>query len=242
MGCVTWSATRFGWPKKALSQRNKFILLPFRCKTSMGNPTKSVDEFFQWNCPKSDEDFALFADQLRIHASSTRRRGFAVPMSIQILDQWSPRNTIRPLSSSMQCLARQFSDGPNSDLPLETDGLNVMLTSAIQTGREKWAQVWRGSMKIKAFGDSRRCVPVAVKIFQESLFPPPRSLRNIIVHKGWSFGAQFSKAEAEAYFTLHHMQGTCSLLLVLNVQLLGSHRMHLGNHIPQSYVFLKVYL
>ncbi|KAB5595509.1 Metal homeostatis protein bsd2 [Ceratobasidium theobromae] len=92
----------------------------------------------------------------------------------------------------------------------------ISLREPIRQGQNKWAQVWRASLRCTTGGGWGSGVSVVVKLFQESLFPPPTP-EDLLGDKSecaWYSMKEQAEAEAWAY------------------EMLKSHQ---GQHIPYSY-------
>ncbi|KAG8707739.1 hypothetical protein FRC09_001638 [Ceratobasidium sp. 395] len=83
----------------------------------------------------------------------------------------------------------------------------ITLREPIRQGQNKWAQVWRANLRCG--GGWTQGVPVVVKLFQESLFPPPTS-SDLLGDKSecaWYSMKEQAEAEAWAYDMLRTHQG-----------------------------------
>ncbi|CEL59430.1 hypothetical protein RSOLAG1IB_03363 [Rhizoctonia solani AG-1 IB] len=92
----------------------------------------------------------------------------------------------------------------------------ISLREPIRHGQNKWAQVWRANLRCSTGGGWSAGIPVVVKLFQESLFPPPTP-SDLLGDKSecaWYSMKEQADAEAWAY------------------EMLKSHQ---GQHIPYSY-------
>ncbi|KAF8742867.1 hypothetical protein RHS02_03064, partial [Rhizoctonia solani] len=92
----------------------------------------------------------------------------------------------------------------------------ISLSEPIRHGQNKWAQVWRANLRCSTVGGWSAGIPVVVKLFQESLFPPPTpdDLLGDKSECAWYSMKEQAEAEAWAY------------------EMLKSHQ---GQHIPYSY-------
>ncbi|CAE6524518.1 unnamed protein product [Rhizoctonia solani] len=85
----------------------------------------------------------------------------------------------------------------------------ISLREPIRYGQNKWAQVWRASLRCSTGGGWSPGVSVVVKLFQESLFPPPtpEDLLGDKAECAWYSMKEQAEAEAWAYEMLKSHQG-----------------------------------
>ncbi|KAG8717777.1 hypothetical protein FRC08_006713 [Ceratobasidium sp. 394] len=85
----------------------------------------------------------------------------------------------------------------------------INLREPIRQGQNKWAQVWRANLRCSTGGSWSQGLPVVVKLFQESLFPPPTP-EDLLGDKSecaWYSMKEQAEAEAWAYDMLRAHQG-----------------------------------
>ncbi|KAL5637045.1 hypothetical protein ACGC1H_000871 [Rhizoctonia solani] len=85
----------------------------------------------------------------------------------------------------------------------------LSLRQPIRYGQNKWAQVWRASLRCSTGAGWSAGVSVVVKLFQESLFPPPTP-EDLLGDKSecaWYSMKEQAEAEAWAYEMLKSHQG-----------------------------------
>ncbi|CAE6424553.1 unnamed protein product [Rhizoctonia solani] len=116
---------------------------------------------------------------------------------------------------SVEFLTSYFRPNPNYEGNFNMP-FTIGLREPIRHGQNKWAQVWRASLRCSTGGGWSAGIPVVVKLFQESLFPPPTpdDLLGDKSECAWYSMKEQAEAEAWAY------------------EMLKSHQ---GQHIPYSY-------
>ncbi|KAL6299495.1 hypothetical protein BKA93DRAFT_753419 [Sparassis latifolia] len=184
--------------------------LTFRDLPSLTLPD---DDFFRAPYPATTSEYLAFCDGLKQHASAWHPSD--APWTVDIVQRWR--------SLDLPCLRTNLLPPEYRPVPevvrhasFTQQDQEVILAMYIplQTGPQKWGQVWHGTMNVRSLirTESRQGLapaPVVVKIFQESLFEDPSLFEPEmgIAQGGWLTGAQQARREAWAYSSTRSLQG-----------------------------------
>lgn len=162
--------------------------------------------------PRCEKDYLNFLQHLMDLRENVYRAPLTFPHTLQVVDQctdpYPPRGRTEisapPKVPQHHQPKKRMRIFPELSSPEE---MQVVIERGLQTGCEKWSQVYAGRLTVRA-----RTCDVVVKLYQECMFPEPSSVNFYgsegIFEGDWPSGTELAQREAWAYNLLQQYQGS----------------------------------